>query len=189
MTKPPITEADYARAAQSLGVEIAAIKAVAEVESRGDGFLETGEPVILFERHIFSRLTKGKYDKTHPDISNPKSGGYGKESEQHARLQRAVKLDRDAALQSASWGKFQVLGKNWEDLKYAGLQEFVNAMYRSEADHLDSFVRFIDANNLAGALRGHKWATFARIYNGPQHAKHNYAGRLAQAYSKYAKKQ
>src|SRR5690554_4118721 len=48
-------EDDIIRAAQALGVEPAAIKAVNEVESRGRGFLPDGRPVILFERHVMRR--------------------------------------------------------------------------------------------------------------------------------------
>lgn len=180
-----LSEVDYVSAAERLDVEPAVIKAVAEVESRGDGFLDTGEPVILFERHKFHRHTGGLFSAANPDISNPKSGGYGKTEDQHARLQKAVALDRDAALESASWGKFQVLGENWESLGYASLQEFINAMYRSEADHLDAFLRYVEVNGLADALRKHRWATFARGYNGKNYKINNYDVRLARAYAKH----
>lgn len=186
MAKPPITEADYARAARVLDVDIRAIKAVAEVESGPHGgFLPTDEPVILFERHIFSRLTRGKYDQSHPDISNNKPGGYGKVLAQHSRLARAAELDRNAALQSASWGRFQVMGMNWLMLGYKSLQEFINAMYRSEGDHLDSFVRYVKANALDGALRDHRWRAFARGYNGKNYEAGGYHTKLSRAYVKH----
>lgn len=180
-----LTEQDYLDAAKQLDVEPAVIKAVAEVESRGDGFLESGEPVILFERHIFRRLTNKAFDGKYPYLSNKTPGGYGKSSAQHSRLQEAVTLNREAALQSCSWGKFQVLGMNWKPLGYSSLQEFVNAMYESEAAHLDSFIRFVKANGLTQYLRDHEWAEFARRYNGPAYKKHNYHGRLATAYKKH----
>src|SRR5690606_3307933 len=116
-----IQECDYVTAANLLGCEVAAVKAVAEVESAGGGFQSDGQPKILFERHYFHRLTNGKYSKTHPDISNPSAGGYG--SNQHGRLAKAAKLDREAALQSASWGKFQIMGSHWKSLGYTSLQE------------------------------------------------------------------
>jgi two-component sensor histidine kinase len=50
-----LTEEDYKRAARRLGCSVAAIKAVAEVEAPGSGFLPDGRPKILFERHIFRR--------------------------------------------------------------------------------------------------------------------------------------
>lgn len=100
-----LTQSDYANAATMFNCEIAAIKAVAEVESTGDGFLKSGQPKILFERHWFSRLTKREFDSTHPAISKPSPGGYMGGEAEHKRLQEAAKLDRDAALKSASWGK------------------------------------------------------------------------------------
>lgn len=181
-----LTESDYMNAAKQLGCEVAAIKAVAEVESGPYGaFLQSGEPVILFERHLFSRLTGRKYDATHPDISNRIAGGYGKVSQQHKRLERAAELDYDAAIKSASWGRFQVLGSNWEALGYESLQAFVNAMYAGESGHLDSFVRFVQVNGLAQHLRTKSWAKFARGYNGPGYKTYQYDTKLAAAYEKY----
>jgi hypothetical protein len=182
----PLTDDDFKQAADRLGCEVAAIKAVAEVESGPYGaFLPDGKPVILFERHLFSRLTKKKYDATAPDISNPKPGGYGPVSTQHARLDKAAALDKDAAQQSCSWGRFQVLGMNWKPLGYSNLQEFVDSMFRDEACHLDSFVRFVETNNLARHLISKNWAGFAKGYNGPSYAQYKYDSKLAAAYKKY----
>lgn len=181
-----LSETDYKQAAEALGCEVAAIKAVAEVESGPYGaFLPSGEPVILFERHLFSRLTHHQYDATHPDISNPVAGGYGPVSAQHQRLQQAAALDHDAAMQSASWGRFQVLGSNWSSLGYGSLQEFINAMYAGESGHLDAFVRYVKVNKLARWLQSCNWAKFAAGYNGPSYRKYHYDTKLAAAYAKY----
>lgn len=190
-----LTEKDFQDAAEELSVDVAAIKAVAEVESRGDGFLPSGEPKILFERHKFHKYTNGKFSTPeNRNISWPtpskrgtgKINEYGATSEQHARLAKAAALDRDAALQSASWGRFQVMGFNWKSLEYPSLQSFINAMYRSEADHLDAFLRYVKANGLLGALRNHRWAAFARGYNGKDYKINNYDTKLAAAYRKYS---
>ena len=189
MAKLGLSDLDFQNAAEELDVDVPAIKAVAEVESGPHGaFLPSGEPVILFERHKFHKFTNGKYDALYPDISNPKAGGYGAVSRQHIRLQRAAALDRDAALQSASWGRFQVMGFNWKPLGYASLQSFINAMYRSEADHLDAFLRYVKVNGLIDELRNHKWAAFARGYNGPEYWKNSYDSKMALAYKKHGGK-
>ncbi len=65
----PLNEGDYSRAASILGVDTAAIKAIAKVESKGSGFLSNGKPKILFEGHWFSRLTKSAHDAKNPTIS------------------------------------------------------------------------------------------------------------------------
>lgn len=197
MAKLGLTEQDFQIAAEELNVDVPAIKAVAEVESRGEGFLPTGEPTILFERHVFHRLTNGKFSTPeNRNISWPapskkntgKINEYGATSEQHARLAKAVALNRDAALQSCSWGRFQVMGFNWRPLGYTSLQSCINAMYRSEADHLDAFLRFVKVNGLIDELRNHKWAAFARGYNGPEYWKNSYDSKMALAYKRHGGK-
>jgi N-acetylmuramidase-like protein len=177
-------------AAASIGCELRAIRAVAKVEAGSEGaFLDSGEPVILFERHIFHRLTDGRFDGAvapgvdiaSSQISVPVRGGYGRASIQHAKLAAAVLLDREAALKSCSWGLFQIMGLNHESAGFQDLQEFVNAMYRSADDHLAAFVSFIKSDSrMVGALRSKDWHAFARIYNGP--ATSGYDSRIAWAY-------
>lgn len=185
--KPKLTIKDFENAAKQLNCEVAAIRAVASVESLDGGFLEDGRPKILFERHVFHRLTGGKHSKTNPDISSPTPGGYGKGgANQHVRLGKASALDRNYALMSASWGMFQVMGENWKALGYKSLQEFINAMYESEAKQLEAFVKFIQVNKIDDELRNKQWAKFARVYNGPAYAKNKYDVKMAAAYKKYS---
>jgi hypothetical protein len=194
--KPKLTEADFAKAALSLGVPVASVKAFAEVESRGDGFLPDGHPVVLFERHVMYKRTKAKYGftradalvKRYPDIINPKSGGYGKESEQPGRMARAASLiDRECALESASWGLFQVMGYHWEAMGYPSLQAFINAMYYSEGDHLEAFVRYIKMTpSLHRALKAQDWPRVALGYNGPDYAANKYDTKLAAAFARHS---
>ena len=51
-----LTYADYLNAAQQLNVEVAAIRAVADVESSGDGFDVMGNLKKRFEPSWFQRL-------------------------------------------------------------------------------------------------------------------------------------
>ena len=44
-----LVESDYIKCSNMLGVNVATIKAVCEVESGGSGFLFSGKPKILFE--------------------------------------------------------------------------------------------------------------------------------------------
>lgn len=189
MTKQ-LTEQDFINAASSLGVEVAAVKAVCEVESRGSGFLPTGEPVILFERHWMYKLLKRK-GITPPEnspVAMLKSGGYKGGLAEHRRLDQAVQLDRECALQSCSWGLFQIMGFHFSALGYTSIQAFVNAMYRDEASQLDAFIRFIKADKrMHNALVTHDWLRFATAYNGPAQAKNFYQQKMKAAYEKYKK--
>lgn len=186
MTKPPLTPSDFRRAASRLGCSVPAIMAVAEVESKGSGFLASGEPTILFEPHIFARYSNNKFNLSHPDLSYPKwkSGAYGAVTAQHGKLARAVALNRTAALMACSWGKFQVMGFNWQACGYPSLQAFVSAMYRSEADHLDAFVGYVIKRGLADELQRRDWAGFAYGYNGAGYAQNQYDVKMARAYAR-----
>ena len=182
--KESISIEDYIRAAEALGCSVASIIAVSRVESPRGPFLPDGRPTLLFERHKFHRHTSGRYSAAHPDISSSKPGGYGAAgAHQHERMGRAAKLDRDAALKSASWGQFQILGENYAKAGHRTLQSFVNAMYRSASDQLDCFINFIrNDSRLLRAIRELDWATFARVYNGPAYRQNRYDEKMAAEY-------
>jgi hypothetical protein len=188
-----LADRDLVQAADALGVPVAAIRAVNEVESRGQGFLPSdGRPVILFERHVFYKeLTERKIDAgalaaKYPNIVSSTRGGYMGGASEYSRLTEAARLNADAAHESASWGAFQIMGYHWKALDYSSIDDFVSRMHRSEADHLDAFVRFIAADTaLLSALKGKKWAAFAKGYNGPDYARNLYDAKLAQAYARY----
>lgn len=183
-----LTEIDYKNAASILGVEAAAVKAVTKVESRGSGFLPIGAPVILFERHWMYKLLKAKLGKEPAlsDVVDPKAGGYKGGTAEHTRLEHAVAIDRECALQSASWGLFQIMGFHWKALGYTSVQAFVNAQYKSEASQLDTFVRFLKINpGMLAALKTKDWAKFAKLYNGPAYKTNNYDTKLAEAYASF----
>lgn len=183
----PVSEAAFARAAQNLECDIAAIKAVAEVESRGTGFLADSRPKILFERHKFREFTKGRYNDSDPDISGP-PGNYQGGAKEYIRLEKAMALDPEAALMSTSWGKFQIMGFNHKVCGFTEVEGFVKAMVESADRHLEAFVRFVAGSRMDRYLRDRDWAGFAKRYNGPGFRKHNYHLKIAQTYARYAEK-
>jgi len=171
--------------AQTLGVQEPEIWAVLAVETSGCGFLGDRRPQILYERHIFHRLTGGRFDDG--EISDPTAGGYGAGgANQYDRLAKALALDRGAALQSASWGLGQVLGTNFAAAGFADVETMVAAMSDSEDAQLAAVAGFLKTSKLDQAMRDHDWAAFARGYNGPQYAKNNYDNQLHDKYQKYA---
>ncbi|AOA58243.1 N-acetylmuramidase family protein [Acinetobacter larvae] len=182
--------------ATALGVSVAALRAVIEVECRNSGFNSDGTPVILFECHVFRQrlIANGKANiaakamRERPDLCNTSSGNYGLYSAQHGRLNVAAQYHRDSALESASWGLGQVMGYHWKSLGYASLQSFINAMYRNEASQLETMCRYIKVNNLIKALQNKDWKAFARGYNGPAYAANKYDVKLAAAYKKWGGK-
>lgn len=193
MSKPVLTEQDFIQTAAELDVEVAAIKAVSEVESRGAGFYPDGRPTILFERHVFSRLTSGQWDKSYPHLSNPVAGGYVSPKVdlygEHKRFEEASRLHRDAAIQATSWGKFQLLGEGYLSYcRYPTLQAFLDDMYKSEQGQLNGFKNFIRTKrHVLPAMKAKDWDTFAFYYNGKNYRKNEYQIKLAAAYKRYNK--
>lgn len=214
MSKPDFpSEFALRTAADRLNCHVETIQAIAKVEAGPNGaFLDSGEPVILFEPHKFSAHTNHQFDghrfipfmgdgfalKADPEfkdltanraykwmyISFPvwKPGWYGPTSKQHLRLQAAIRLDRDAALKSCSWGLYQLMGFNHKRCGHETIQSFVNAMYRSVDDHLDALVSFVlSSPKLTKAVRNRDAKSFARTYNGPEYAKNQYDRKLIEA--------
>ncbi|MBI4593023.1 MAG: N-acetylmuramidase family protein, partial [Candidatus Rokubacteria bacterium] len=176
----PLDREGLAEVIDRLRVGAAELWAVLNVETRGCGFLPDRRPAMLFERHIFSRETDHRFDTSHPDVSNHLAGGYGAGgAAQYERLQRALALDRRAALRSASWGIGQLMGFNAEIAGYDDVEAMVTAMTASENQQLLGMAGEITHNGLDRALRAHDWAAFARGYNGSEYARNQYDTRLA----------
>jgi len=187
-----LSEKDLESVANDLGVELAVIKAVNEVESSGQGF-SGNKPKILFEGHVFwRRLEKHGLDPKSlvPGNENILYKRWTREhyfggAREHERLDKAKKIHENAALESASWGLFQIMGYHWESLGYKSVKDFVKLMNKSEGEHIKAFGRFIVANNLSKYLKSLDWANFARRYNGPGYKENKYDEKLARAYNKY----
>lgn len=183
----PLSQAAVTVGIETLNIEPAAFWAVMAVETRGFGFLKDRRPLILFERHVFHARTNGQFSAAHPDISNAKAGGYGGAGAgQYPRLAKAVGLNREAALQSASWGLGQVMGFNATTAGFADVEAMVVAMADSEDAQCQGMVQFIAANGLAKYLRKQEWANFARYYNGENYKKNDYDTKLRNAFNLYS---
>lgn len=184
-----LTEADVADAAKALGVNPAKIWTVWDVEASANPFID-GRPTILFEPHIFSRLTGHKYDGSNPDISSRswnKKLYPGSQSGRWNQVLKATALDVDAGLSAASYGGFQILGANFKTCGYDSPWKFVYSQSRNERNQLLAFVGFVAGNGLKGVLQKGDWAAFAKGYNGTAYKANKYDERLASAYAKRIK--
>lgn len=190
-----LQQADIDKAAERLGVPVAAIMAFNEVESRGQGFIDDHKPAILFERHIMRRrlINDDHFDiesleDEYPDIVNRRPGGYLGGTREYGRLERAKEISSEAAIESTSWGLFQILGLHWERLGYESAHDFELKMCTSEDYHLEALVSFIQTSSrLLDAIRKQDWRKVARIYNGPNYAKNSYDVKLQAAFDRYCK--
>jgi hypothetical protein len=167
-----------------LGVGPAEIWAVIQIETDDPhcGCLADRRPQILYEQHIFFRITNGNV--TDPSISNSSPGNYGAAgAHQYSRLAAAIAVDRGAALKSTSWGLGQTLGVGFSAAGFASIDDLVTQMYASEGAQLQAMCQEITNDDLAAYLRLHDWPNFARGYNGSDYKRNNYDQRLAGAYT------
>ncbi|NCP22819.1 MAG: N-acetylmuramidase family protein [Erythrobacter sp.] len=210
LIKVGLTDEDFQWAAQELGCQVAQIRAVDEVESGGGwftdmraeilaidgpgGFVDGQElPKILFEAHKFDAFTGGRFRASHPNISSKgwNRALYAGGQAEYVRLHRAMELDREAALKSASVGRYQIMGFNHAAAGFDDVEAFWSAMKSSERAHLEAFVAFIRSSHLVGALRRISifhadCVPFAKGYNGSAFASHDYHKKIARAFKKWS---
>lgn len=194
-----LSEQDLLDFARRYDLELAAVKAVNEVESSGKGFLLDGRPKILFEGHVFWRELKKRNIQPETLLSNHSkdvlyetwtknyySGGTG----EYERLEKAASLSplkevKDAAHCSASWGAFQIMGYHYSRLGYESIENFVSKMTEHEREHLKAFGKFLEVHNLIRYLKDRNWEKFAEGYNGKGYKANRYDEKLKAAYERY----
>jgi hypothetical protein len=185
------TEADYQSAAKRLRVPVAHVKAIAEVESAGETFwvIDGQELVpVRFEAHWFGKLTGYRFNASHADLScvewNPALAATTRKGA-WAQVRAAEALDLKAALEATSLGAFQVMGFNWQRLRYASADELFGAM-QTESGQLEAFARYIEADPalLASLVIG-AWRDVENHYNGGGF-NGAYAAKLQVAADRYA---
>lgn len=182
-----LTKQGFDDVLRRLDVDDASLWALLTVETRGFGYLPDRRPKILYERHIFHNRTNGRFSAANSDISSSNSGGYLGGAAEYARLDRAIKLDRDVALKSASWGLAQIMGFNASQLGYMGVETMIASFLEGEDFQLDGARRFITGNpTLESAFKKKKWATVAFFYNGKNFAKNGYDVKLERFHQLYA---
>ncbi|MBS0031600.1 N-acetylmuramidase family protein [Chitinophaga sp. 22321] len=188
-----ITATEFERSARIIGCETAVIRAVAKVESNGAGFDAQGKLKILFEPHVFWKqlqaqgIDPDRHKTAYADVLYKEyRQEHGPYNIQWQKLNRAKQLQETAALQSASYGMFQIMGFNFKAAGFTNVYAMINAFTISEDEQLKGFINFIVANKLSADLREKDFTAFARKYNGPAYAKNAYDVKIRQYYQQFA---
>jgi hypothetical protein len=175
------------------GLAPASIKAVIKVESSGRGFYLNKRATILFEGHKFwgQLISKGfnpeEFQEGNEDIlyKTWTTKHYSLDSKkEYNRLNRAIAIDEESALKSASWGMFQIMGFNYKLAGFDTVYEFVENMKISERNQLEAFFIFLKKGGCFKYLEAKEWTKFARCYNGSAFKKNGYDSKLKKAYFK-----
>ena len=190
-----INDNDYATTAKELGIEKEVLMAIASQESKHASFKAVKQATILFERHKMYRLlikkgnTKASVDalsKRYPSIVNEDSGGHN-DMTSYDKLKTAKSIDYDCAIQSCSWGKFQVMGFHYANL-YSSPRELEKAMNMCELQQFKYFVLYLKkTNGMVNALKSKNWEEIATLYNGPKWKEKNpeYANNIKRYYNQF----
>lgn len=193
-----IEDIDLPRVGNTISVGEDVIHALLEVETNGSGFDDEGRVKMLFEPHKFYRhLGPGpNRDKAIKQGLAYKTWGqqkYPKDS--YPRLEKAIAIDEDAALMSASWGLGQIMGENYNQVGYDTVENMVSAFADDEDNQLEAIIEFLKHNNIDDDLRrieqkqgrgqtvtAQDWVPVVRVYNGTGYAKNDYHNRANRAY-------
>lgn len=212
-----ISEQEFLNVANELKCEVAVLKTVYKVEANGSGFLDDGlikgehdsedRVKILFEGHRFWKaLSKIKGIDIEGFLAKEENREYknvlykfwdkkqykGGEAE-WKRMSKAIEVcnklnvSTDLALDSASYGSFQIMGENHDLCGYASSHEML-ADYnkRGEIAQLESFVKFVKSKNLVRYLISKNFPKFAEGYNGSAYRENQYDVKLLTTYKKLA---
>jgi len=189
-----MTKREIRDALGDMKIDVSVLMAAIEVESGNKIFTEIDGkqmPLILFEYHVFyrnlrqedraaavaSRLAAPRWG----DIPYPRT-----QRERYELLAKASMIDAEAAHAACSWGVGQVLGENARWLDYENATALAHEAMSGVAGQVRLMLRFIERRGLAAALARRDWTAFAHGYNGPLHARHDYAGRMARAHARWS---
>ena len=197
-----LEDIDLPRLGGEIGVGEDVLRTLLEVETSGEGFDKQGRVRMLFEPHVFWRLLSGEQRAQAVDegLAYRKWGEKKYPRDSYDRLDRAMAINRIAALKSCSWGLGQVMGENHKAAGYTSVEKMVSAFAEDEENQLKGMISFIIANHIDDDLRrieektkaGKKvtaadWIPIVRVYNGSGYAKNDYHNRAARAYNKWLK--
>ena len=170
----PLLPSAFDEAAATLGCELAAIRAVADVESSNGGFRRDGSLERRFEPHHMpgSKMTWRDSMRL-------------KQAERERMFLEAYQANPAAALAATSFGRFQIMGFNARAAGFTSPHSMTAQMADSEAAQLRGFVTLLKTWGLDRALRARDWRAFAARYNGSGQVA-EYARRMEEAYRKHA---
>ena len=171
-----IGASDIAMLADKLEVHPADLEAISEVESGGFGWFKDGRIKILFEKHQFYKRLDGstRNKAVRAGLArriwiSPKNGGYKEQSNSNARyniLEKAIAYDEEAAYQSASIGRYQIMGFNYGICGFISAKHMFINFVESEAHQLRAFSNFLKGNSLVPAIRRRDFEKIETVYNG-----------------------
>lgn len=188
----PLDRIDVPKLAHRIAVSEDHFQAFLNVESRSRGFDRRGRPVILCEPHVFYRNLSGqnRIEAVEQGLAYPNWGEkpYPRsQDERYIWLNKARKIEPEAAMKACSWGASQILGENFSLVGYTSIESMVRAFMDDEEEHIEAMMKYILATGIADDLRNERWEVVARVYNGPGYKKNGYHTKMAREFAQLRK--
>lgn len=173
-------------------------QAILQIESGGQSFGPTGEPLIRFEAHIFKSQLQNdalwsQYFQVDADVpwtnQQWRAGANsawqpihtGKQADEYAAFQQALLINPDAAYNSISMGAGQIMGFNHARVGFPTAQAMYEAFKSAPVQTIAFINYFLSDPALVQAMQNKDWRTIAKLYNGSG-AVDSYSKSLQQAY-------
>lgn len=177
----------------------ARLRAVAEVESGGKGWLSTGHVKILYERHKFWMFNDDNSVPKSEYFNYPTGGNYTIDLDKNGlddswdKLLKACEYDPMAAFKSVSMGQFQIMGFHYSTLGFQTPYDMMLSLVDNQQAHFDLLARYINFNHLTKAFlqingKAQNCIPFAFGYNGSMYANFSYNTKIASNYLKFVAK-
>lgn len=175
-----VSDKEYRDLATEFGIAVSKVKSIDEVESSGKGFdPKTGKIMIQFEPHYFKRISKlisGLWASNKVDV----------QLKEWEAFNDAFKRNPNAAMESTSFGRMQVMGVHWKRLGFKSVHEMWDFAKVSERNQLWLGLKFIQTDKvLFRAVQIWDTKEVAYRYNGKNYWIKGYDKKLANAEIKY----
>lgn len=171
-----ITEKEYKDLAKEFGYPLPRVKSIDLVESNGEGFdPKTGKIKIQFEPHYFKRISKlisGLWFFNKVDV----------QKKEWEAFNDAFQKNPNAAMESTSIGRMQVMGEHWKKLGFLSVGAMWDFAKKSERNQLWLGLKFISKHpqlNKAVLEGNHKMIAY--YYNGKNYWIKGYDKKLEKA--------
>lgn len=174
--------------ANKIGIEPAMLAAIRAVESGGNpsarNFLPNKFNKGITDPSKKLPFTPGGPNKNYSFSTTPSETG-------KAAFEKAFSINKKLAIESAAWGKYQVVVAGVANKVWATYtpDTFMNE-YNTNPEKLSDFLTLAwwqNSPNAKQAANSNDFAKLARIYNGPTYEREHYDGLIAGAYEQAIK--
>lgn len=177
-------EAAMQMAADRIGCDLPAIKALFEVEAAGKFHDKFGAPISRFEPHHFPRKHWSALGFSTNGQAAWRASLKVSRTRRAAMYKKAWGIDPEATARATSYGAPQIMGFNHEAAGFPSARSMKEA-FKSAGEQIKAFANLVISWGLDGAIRSHDWQRVETRYNGGGFGG-AYARKMAAAYKRHS---